>query len=84
VGKIERGQTSRLNSKTKSVCAMPTAVNYALSIPVGYLDAVVSIPEKQQFCPKCWTPGSKPDTMPVNSSSKILFVMWDSITFFLS
>ncbi|AFZ00269.1 double zinc ribbon domain-containing protein [Calothrix sp. PCC 6303] len=62
VGKIERGQTSRLNTKTKSVCAI------ALSIPVGYLDAVVrgevvSIPEKQQFCPKCWTPGSEPDAV---------------------
>lgn len=60
MGKIERGQTQRLNQKTK------TGLASALSIPVEYLDAVlcgqpVSTVEKKQFCPKCWIPGSKPD-----------------------
>jgi transcriptional regulator with XRE-family HTH domain len=60
MGKIERGQTSRLNQKTKASLAV------ALGVPIEYLDAVVKgkdvfIASKKQFCPQCWTPGNEPD-----------------------
>lgn len=66
LGKLERGKTNRLNQKTKKGLAV------ALSIPEEYLDAVcaglpVEEVQKKQFCPICWTPGTKPDpvwTMP--------------------
>jgi len=62
MGKIERGQTQRLNQKTKTGLAL------ALSIPIEYLDALlcgqpVSMVEKKQFCPKCWIPGTNPDAV---------------------
>jgi DNA-binding XRE family transcriptional regulator len=62
VGKIERGQTTRLNQKPKNGLA------YALGIPVEYLDAVckgvaVETIATLKFCPHCWVPGSPADPM---------------------
>ena len=73
MGKIERGQTQRLNQKTKVGLAT------ALSIPVEYLDAVlcgqpVSMVEKKQFCPQCWTPGSNPDPVWLMQRAKYCLV----------
>jgi DNA-binding XRE family transcriptional regulator len=72
VGKIERGQTTRLNQKPKSGLA------YALGIPVEYLDAVckgvaVEAIAALKFCPTCWTPGTSPDPMWTSTRSKYCF-----------
>jgi DNA-binding XRE family transcriptional regulator len=62
IGKIERGQTTRLKQKPKQGLAI------ALSIPIEYLDAackgiameaIVAL----KFCPHCWTPGNLPDSL---------------------
>ncbi|GAP96702.1 double zinc ribbon domain-containing protein [Leptolyngbya sp. NIES-2104] len=62
IGKIERGQTTRLKHKAK------TGLAFALGISVEYLDAAckgvtVDAIETLKFCPQCWTPGSLPDSM---------------------
>nr|WP_199318338.1 helix-turn-helix domain-containing protein [Leptolyngbya sp. FACHB-541] len=72
VGKIERGQTTRLNQKPKSGLA------YALGIPVEYLDAVckgvaVEAIASLKFCPNCWTSGTPPDPMWTSARSKYCF-----------
>ena len=72
VGKIERGQTTRLNQKPKSGLA------YALGIPVEYLDAVckgmaVEAIASLKFCPTCWVPGTPPDPMWTSIRSKCCF-----------
>lgn len=72
VGKIERGQTTRLNQKPKSGLA------YALSVPVEYLDAVckgvaVEAIASLKFCPTCWVPGIPPDPMWTSTRSKYCF-----------
>ncbi|MBV5261446.1 helix-turn-helix domain-containing protein [Synechococcus moorigangaii CMS01] len=61
-GKVERGQSSHLNERTKQGLA------YALQIPVEYLEALsrgIPIEEQQvlRFCPRCWVPGSAPDPL---------------------
>ncbi len=60
LGKLERGQTTRLNQKTKKGLAI------ALNIPEEYLDAVVcgqpiEAVQKKQYCPGCWKGGTNPD-----------------------
>lgn len=72
VGKIERGQTTRLNQKPKSGLA------YALNIPVEYLDAVcrgvaMEAIASLRFCPNCWIPGTPPDPMWTSIRSKYCF-----------
>jgi len=72
VGKIERGQTTRLNQKPKSGLA------YALGIPAEYLDAVckgvsVEAIASLKFCPTCWVPGTPPDPMWTSIRSKYCF-----------
>ncbi|AMA10849.1 double zinc ribbon domain-containing protein [Picosynechococcus sp. PCC 73109] len=63
-GKVERGQTTQLNQRTKQGLA------YALQVPEEYLEAlsrgIAVAVEKQRalrFCPQCWTPGSAPDPL---------------------
>lgn len=72
LGKIERGQTTRLNQKTTRGLA------YALSIPVEYLEAVckgipVSTIKTLKFCPNCWKPGAAPELMWTDVRSKYCF-----------
>lgn len=60
LGKLERGVTKRLNSKTAKGLAI------ALNIPEEYLEAVkkgkvIEEIEKKQFCPNCWKGGTNPD-----------------------
>lgn len=60
LGKLERGQTHRLNQKTKKGIAI------ALDIPQEYLEAAcqgrpVEGVTKKQFCPGCWQGGTQPD-----------------------
>jgi transcriptional regulator with XRE-family HTH domain len=60
LGKLERGLTKRLNSKTAKGIAI------ALNIPSEYLEAVlkgkpVEGVQKKQFCPYCWKAGTTPD-----------------------
>ncbi|MBD1918445.1 MULTISPECIES: helix-turn-helix domain-containing protein [Cyanophyceae] len=72
VGKIERGQTTRLKQKPKSGLA------HALGISVDYLDAVcqgrtVEEIAALKFCPQCWVPGTSPDPMWTTPRSKHCF-----------
>lgn len=72
VGKIERGQTTRLKQAPKSGLA------HALGIPVEYLDAVckgvaVDAIAALKFCPNCWSPGTPPDPMWTHPRSKYCF-----------
>ena len=72
VGKIERGQTTRLKQTPKSGLA------YALSVPVEYLDAVckgvaVETIATLKFCPHCWVPGTPPDLMWTHPRAKHCF-----------
>jgi len=78
VGKIERGQTTRLNQKPKSGLA------YALNIPVEYLDAVckgiaVEAIASLKFCPTCWVPGTPPDPMWTSIRSKYCFACGNAL-----
>lgn len=78
VGKIERGQTTRLKQKPKSGLA------YALGIPVEYLDAVckgvaVEAIASLKFCPNCWQPGTPPDAMWTHPRSKYCFACGSSL-----
>lgn len=73
VGKIERGQTTRLKQKAK------TGLAHALGIPIEYLDAVykgvtVDAIETLKFCPQCWTPGSLPDPIWTSVRAKYCYV----------
>ena len=61
LGKLERGVTKRLNSKTAKGIAI------ALNIPEEYLEAVLTGKtiegvQKKQFCPHCWRGGTNPDS----------------------
>jgi DNA-binding XRE family transcriptional regulator len=72
VGKIERGQTTRLKQKPKMGLAL------ALGIPEEYLEAVcigktVDGISTLKFCPQCWVPGTFPDVMWTNPRSKYCF-----------
>lgn len=72
VGKIERGQTTRLKQKAQSGLA------YALGISIEYLDAVckgvtVEAIATLKFCPQCWTPGSLPDPMWTSARAKFCY-----------
>ena len=72
VGKIERGQTTRLKQIPKNGLA------HALNIPVEYLDAVckgvaVEAIASLKFCPQCWSPGTPPDPMWTSARSKYCF-----------
>jgi DNA-binding XRE family transcriptional regulator len=60
LGKIERGMTTKLNSKSQRGLAI------ALQVPGEYLDAVVhgtpiSVSNSLKFFPHCWTPGTAPE-----------------------
>ncbi|MCC5602155.1 helix-turn-helix domain-containing protein [Nostoc favosum] len=57
LGKIERGMTTKLNSKSQRGLAI------ALQVPSEYLDAVIrgvpmSATDILKFCPHCWQPGT--------------------------
>ena len=72
LGKIERGQTVRLQTKT---C---TGLAYALQIPVEYLEALnngqpIEVPGAIQFCPRCWKPGTTPESMWMHQRAKFCF-----------
>ncbi|MBW4692631.1 MAG: helix-turn-helix domain-containing protein [Lyngbya sp. HA4199-MV5] len=73
VGKIERGQTTRLKQQPKSGLA------HALNIPVDYLDAVcrgvaVEAGATLKFCPHCWVPGTIPDAMWANMRAQYCYL----------
>jgi transcriptional regulator with XRE-family HTH domain len=58
LGKIERGITTRLNTKTRRGLAI------ALGIPEEYLEAVCKGETLEtttyiSFCPQCWQPGTQ-------------------------
>lgn len=62
LGKIERGLTTTLHSKTLNGLA------YALQVPVEYLESlqqvgVVELSSAFRFCPQCWSPGTSPDKL---------------------
>lgn len=71
-GKLERDLTSTLNRKTKQGLAA------ALQIPSDYLDAVcrgtaVSPNQGLRFCPKCWQPGTPPDSLWLHSRAQYCY-----------
>lgn len=73
LGKVERGQTTRLNQKTISGLA------YALQVPAEYLEAVikkvpVSVASSVKFCPSCWRPGTAPDPNWANARAKFCLI----------
>ena len=72
IGKIERGQTSRLKQKPKIGLAT------ALNVPIEYLDAVckgvaVEPIATLKFCPHCWVPGTSADPMWTHPRAKYCF-----------
>lgn len=72
VGKIERGQTTRLKQKPKTGLAL------ALAVPEDYLEAAckgksVDAIATLKFCPQCWLPGTPPDPMWTKPRSKYCF-----------
>jgi hypothetical protein len=72
VGKIERGQTTRLKQKPKNGLAL------ALGVPEEYLEAAykgkrVDAIATLKFCPQCWLPGTPPDPMWTSPRSKCCF-----------
>lgn len=72
LGKIERGQTTTLQSKTLNGLA------YALQIPVEHLDALqqgldVESSAAFRFCPQCWTPGNPPESLWMHQRARFCF-----------
>jgi DNA-binding XRE family transcriptional regulator len=72
LGKIEHGQTLRLNQRARNGLA------YALSIPIEYLDAASKgepLPRVGglKLCPRCWVSGTAPDPMWMDLRSKFCF-----------
>ena len=73
VGKIERGRTVKLNSRSK------TALAAAMLVPVEYLEAIcrgtpVETVSQLKFCPRCWTPGTPPNSMWMVERSQFCFL----------
>ena len=78
VGKIERGQTTRLKQKPKSGLA------HALGISVDYLDAVcqgrpVEEIAALKFCPQCWVPWNITRSYVDDSALKALLCLWEQV-----
>lgn len=72
IGKIEKGLTTRLNSKSKA------GLVRVLQIPEEYLEAVckgvpVTAVQQLKICPNCWTPGSEAEPMWLHLRSKYCF-----------
>lgn len=72
IGKIESGMTQRLNQRARN------GLTLALAIPVEYLDAVcqgtpIAPVVHLKFCPRCWIPGTAPDSMWTDLRSKYCF-----------
>ncbi len=72
-GKIERGITTRLNTKTRRGLA------FALGIPEEYLEAVckgetVETKTHISFCPQCWQPGTPTDPQWSDVRAKFCFI----------
>jgi transcriptional regulator with XRE-family HTH domain len=73
IGKIERGMTTKLNSKSQRGLAV------ALQIPPEYLDAVVRgvavvTSDVIKFCPYCWQAGTPPEDIWLLPRSKFCFL----------
>lgn len=73
LGKIERGQTAKLNRKAQNGLA------YALGLPAEYLEAIskgiaVKSSTAFKFCPQCWCPGTAPEPLWMNLRSKYCFL----------
>jgi DNA-binding XRE family transcriptional regulator len=73
VGKLERGQTAKLNRKTQSGLAQ------ALQLPVEYLEAMsrgiaVEPAAVIKFCPSCWIPGTPPESVWLNPRAQCCFL----------
>ena len=73
VGKIERGRTVKLNSRSK------TAIAAALQVPTEYLEAIcrgtpVETVSQLKFCARCWTPGTPPNSLWMVARSKFCFL----------
>ncbi|MBC8157527.1 zinc ribbon domain-containing protein, partial [Armatimonadetes bacterium] len=73
LGKIERGMTTKLNSKSQRGLAI------ALQVPSEYLDAVVrgvsiGVTDVLKFCPHCWIPGTTPEEIWLSPRSKFCFL----------
>lgn len=72
VGKIEKGLTTRLNSKSL------TGLSRALQISEEYLEAVcrgvpVAAVQQLKICPNCWIPGTQAELMWLNPRSLFCF-----------
>ncbi|NJM68354.1 MAG: helix-turn-helix domain-containing protein [Acaryochloris sp. RU_4_1] len=72
LGKLERGKTTKLNLKTIN------GLSYALQVPGEYLESVykgssVEVTNAVKFCPKCWVPGTPPDSLWTNVRAKFCF-----------
>ena len=72
IGKIEKGQSQRLNSRVRRSLAL------ALKIPQDYLDAICQGTEvpgvtRLKFCPQCWVPGTLPESMWTDPRSHFCF-----------
>jgi hypothetical protein len=73
LGKIERGKTTKLNTKSQRGLAI------ALQVPSEYLDAVsrgvpVSTSDALKFCPQCWTPGTALEEFWLSPRSQFCFL----------
>ncbi|MEM9534922.1 MAG: zinc ribbon domain-containing protein [Cyanobacteria bacterium P01_E01_bin.45] len=73
LGKLERGISSRLNSKSKKGLAL------ALQVPSEYFEAlvkgkdIVDVAAGLKFCPVCWQPGTLPDSLWMHERAKFCF-----------
>ncbi|MFL9458295.1 transcriptional regulator [Tolypothrix bouteillei VB521301_2] len=73
LGKIERGITQSLNTKTRR------GLSIALSIPEEYLESVckgetVETTTHISFCPQCWQPGTPTDPIWNDPRAKFCFI----------
>lgn len=78
LGKLERGITKRLNSKTQKGLAI------ALNIPEEYLEAVskgklIEGVQKKQYCPLCWQGGTTPDPVWTLSRAKYCLICGNNL-----
>lgn len=78
LGKIERGQTTRLNQKTR------VALSGALEISPEYLDAAVRgtplvASAALKYCPNCWVAGSVPEPIWLDVRSRFCFLCGEAL-----
>jgi len=79
IGRIERGKTTRLSSKTRSGLAK------VFGVSEDYLDALIAgrSPielETLKICPSCWQPGQIPERAWLDPRAKYCFICGGPLT----